>query len=392
MGSTSATDFNFDWFRTFLLDDLLPHWLRHAVTDEGLFLTQLDRRWRPLGEQFGTAVSQTRLLYNFSVGYDLTGDDRYLRAVDSGARFLLDKFRDPKYGGWFHSVGPGGAVIDDHKNAYDFAFIIFGLAHAFRVTRGDVFRAGMIEAWDILDTRFRDEHGGIIRVMTRDFRPNEERRTQNPTMHLFEALLAAGDVEPGMLGEAETLGKFVLSRLVRWRGQPCLPEYYDLDWNELPRERGGSVCIGHQFEWAYLLSAAVERGLPGWWISPATDLLQFGLRVGYDREDGGIIGATTPRGEVVSAGKGWWEQCEAIRAMMRHAVLHGRDDLWAPLGRTVGFVKEHYVDETYGGWHSSIESEPTGERPPKGGGAKVDYHVVGMCAEAVRLQTSPSLD
>jgi len=380
--STSVKDFDFDWFRTFLLDDLLPHWLEAAVTDEGLFHAQLDRQWRRVGEPVGTAVSQTRLLYNFAMGYDLTGDDAYLRAVESGARFLLEKFKDTEHGAWFHSVGPGGAVVDDHKDAYDLAFIIFGLSHAFRVTKVETFRAGISEAWEILNSRFRDEHGGIMRRLTRDFRPDEERRTQNPTMHLFEALLAAGEVEPAMYQEAEQVGRFVLGRLMHWDGQPCVPELYDLGWNELPADRGGYVCVGHQFEWAYLLSSAVERGLPGWWLAPATDLLQFGLRVGYDLRDGGILNAATPAGKILSADKGWWEQCEGIRAMMRHAVLHGRDDLWEPLAKSARFVRKNYVDHTHGGWYSS--AAPDGAH--KGGGFKVDYHVVGMCVEAIRLR------
>lgn len=376
--------FDFDWFRTFLLDDLLPHWLEAAVTEEGLFQTQLDRQWRHVGEPVGTAVSQTRLLYNFATGYDLTGDDAYLRATESGARFLIEKFRDPEHGGWFHSVGPGGAVVDDHKDAYDLAFIIFGLSHAFRVTKAETFRAGMSEAWDVLNSRFRDEHGGIMRRLTRDFQPKEERRTQNPTMHLFEALLAAGDVEPAMLDEALTLGKFVLNRLVRWDGQPCLPEFFGLDWRPLPEEQGGYVCLGHQFEWAWLLSHAVEKGLPSWWIAPATDLLQFGLRVALD-DDGGVMASSTPEGKVLSATKGWWEQCESNRALMHHAVLRGRADLWEPARRAAAFVRDHYVDAEYGGWYSSIASEPTADKPHKGGGFKVDYHVVGMCTEAIRL-------
>ena len=376
--------FDFGWYERFLLDDLLPRWLDLAVTDEGLFRSQFDRQWRPMGEPVVTAVAQTRLLYNFATGYDLTGDERYLNAVERGARFLVDKFRDPEHGGWFHSVGPGGTVVDDHKNAYNFAFIILGLAHATRVVGDDAFKAGMLEAWRLLDTRFRDAHGGFMRFLTRDFTPREDRRTQNPTMHLFEALLAASEVEPAMLDEARTLGKFVLNRLVHWDGQPCLPELFDLDWRPLPEEQGGYVCLGHQFEWAWLLSHAVEKGLPDWWISPATDLLQFGRRVALD-DDGGVMASSTPEGEILSAGKGWWEQCESNRALMHHAVLRGRVDLWPAAHQAAEFVRTRYVDPEYGGWYSSIAAEPTDTQPHKGGGFKVDYHVVGMCAEAIRL-------
>jgi mannose/cellobiose epimerase-like protein (N-acyl-D-glucosamine 2-epimerase family) len=373
------------WFRTLLLDDLLPRWLQHAATGEGLFLVQLDRGWRPVPPLFGTAVSQSRVLHNLAVGYRLTGEQRYLDALTAGALFLLDGFRDPKNGGWYHSVGPGGEVIDPHKNSYDFAFIIFGLAHAAEVTGDERFKAGMLEAWEILDSRFRDEHGGFIRVMTPDYQPNEARRTQNPTMHLFEALLAAAQIEPAMMAHAEQAGRFVVGRLMNWDGQPCMPEYYDLDWKPLPIDAGGSVCLGHQFEWAYLLSLAVERGLPGWWLSPATDLLQYGMRAAYDPEHGGVAAWATYRGEVTSPAKGWWEQCEAIRAMLRFAALHGRDDLWGPVDKCIEFCDANFIDHEYGGWHSSIKEPPTDTSPPKGNGFKVDYHVVGMCVEALRL-------
>ncbi|MFO7899002.1 MAG: AGE family epimerase/isomerase [Planctomycetota bacterium] len=377
--------FDAGWFRTYLLHDLLPHWLEAATTDEGLFLPNLDRQWRHVGEPVGTAVSQGRMLHNLAIGFDLTGDEAYRDALRVGARFLLDGFRDPEHGGWFHAVGPGGAVVDDHKDAYDLAFVVLGLAHASRATDEPDFRAGMAEAWDLLDSRFRDEHGGFMRKLTRTFEPNEDRRTQNPTMHLFEALLAAGDVDPAMLDRAEQVGRFVLNRLVHWDGQPCLPEYFDLDWAELPRERGGCCILGHQFEWAFLFSYATEKGLPSWWVMPATDLLQFGLRCGRDPDDGGIRTAAMPDASIVSPDKGWWEQCEAVRAMLHHAVRHGRPDLWRPFDQTLDFVKTHFVDTEYGGYYNRPTTSPTETEPTKGGGAKVDYHVVGMCAEAVRL-------
>jgi mannose/cellobiose epimerase-like protein (N-acyl-D-glucosamine 2-epimerase family) len=371
-----------DWFRSLALD-LLSRWLDAADTDEGLFLPQLDRQWRRIGEPEGTVVSQTRLLHNFAIANDLTDDDRYRDAVVRGARFLLDGFRDHEHGGWFHAVGPGAVVRDDHKNSYDHAFVILGFAHATRITGEPDFRAAMLEAWEILDRRFRDERGGFMRYLTRDFAPREMRRTQNPTMHLFEALLAAGQVEPEMLAEAEKIGRFVLGNLVRWDGQPCMPEFFDLDWRPLSAAADGRVVIGHQFEWAWLLSCATERGLPGWWVAPATDLLQFGLRHGLS--DGGSVCTTDYDGTVIDAEHGWWEQCELIRALMHHAVRHGRSDLWPVFYAAVTFAKERCVDDEFGGWLSQPDTDPTDTAPAKGSGTKVDYHVIGMCAEAIRL-------
>jgi mannose-6-phosphate isomerase len=380
------------WFRTFLLEDLLPHWLTGAVTDEGLFLPQLDRRWQPCGERFGGLVSQTRLLYNFAVGYDLTGDQRYLDAVDAGARFLVERFRDPEHGGFYSEVLPGGAVRNSDKDSYGHAFAIFGLAHAYRVTRVDAFKAALIETWEILTDRFADTHGGMVRRMSRDFRPMDDRRSQNPLMHLFEALLAAGETVPAMYRNAERLAEFVIGRLVKTEdGRVRLPEWYSLDWEELPADAGGTVDVGHQLEWAWLLSNAVERGLPASYLDVATGLLAFGLDAGYDRRHGGLLSPAQPDGKLIEgrSRKGWWEQCELVRALLHHAALRGRDDLREPLEQSVRFIRERFVDHEYGGW---LPAENRGDGPPqpqrKGDPYKVDYHVVGMCAEAVRLAES----
>jgi mannose/cellobiose epimerase-like protein (N-acyl-D-glucosamine 2-epimerase family) len=377
------------WFRSLLLENLLPRWLQHAVGSGGLFLMPLDRQWRPVPPQSATLVTQARMLYNLASGYRLTGDGRYLEALNAGAAFLAEGFRDREHGGWYHAVGPGGNVLDPRKDAYDFAFVIFGMAHAAEVTGDGRFRATMLEAWEILDTRFRDEYGGFIRRMTPDYQPDEQRRTQNPTMHLFEALLAAGRLEPAMKAQAESVGRFVIQQLIRWDGQPCLPEWYDLDWKPLEPEDGGHADVGHQFEWAYLLSVAVEEGLPGWWLAPATDLLQFGLRAGLNPHRGSVAAEASYRAELTRDTPVWWVQCEAIRAMLRFAVRHGRDDLWRPIEACLAFCNEHFVDAQYGGWLESLAVPLTDDRPFKGSTTKVDYHVVGMCNEAIRLFVEP---
>lgn len=376
--------YDFAWFRNFAVNEILPKWLENAVTDEGLFLPQLDRQWRRTGKPHGSAVSQSRLLYCFSQGYAMTGEKRYLDTVAAGAQYLLTAFKDSENGGWFHSVAPGGEVLEERKDAYDHAFIIFGLAHANKATKNDAFREGMLEAWDVLQSRFKDEHGGFMRNLSRTFEPNEKKRTQNPTMHLFEALLAATQVAPEMREAAAGVGEFVVSRLVKKDGPVCLPEFFTLTWDELPVPDGGYVDVGHQFEWAFLLDEAVKSGHDASWSSVADQLLDFGMKYGYDRENGGVASSASSSGEVIDAGKGWWEQCELIRALTRHTVDNGRDDLWEPLIQSTAFIKERFVDHEYGGWFSSVASAPTADKPDKGSVWKVDYHGLGMCMEAAR--------
>ena len=381
--------FRFQWFRDHLLEDVLPNWLKSSVTEEGLFLPHLDRRWNRLGKDYGTLVSQSRLLYNFSKGYELTKNKRYLRAVESGARFLIRNFKDEKYGGWFWSCNRDGRVLDAHKNSYGHAFVTFGLAHAFRVTGNENLKAMALETWRTLKTRFRDEHGGFWWRLSRKFEEVEEIKSQNPIMHTFEALLSLGDLDglSYIHKDAETIADFVLNRLLRKR-DGILPEVFTCDWKELPAEQGGRIDMGHAFEWAYLLSSAAERGLPEKYLSHAARFLEYGLEIAYDPKNGGIYSPATLEGKIMERRKGWWEQCEAIRALMHFAVVRGRSELWKPLEKTVDFVKRFYVDPEFGGWYMFAGENVEDRNENKGNEWKVDYHIVGMCMEAIRLSSN----
>jgi len=391
--SGQNSDLDLQWFRSHLLDDILPHWLA-SVTEQGLFLSQFDYQWRPLHRNFGTLVSQGRLLYNFSQGYTLTGDKVFLNAVEGGAQFLLKHFRDQKNGGWYWSCNLDGTVKESRKDGYGHAFTLFGLTHAFRCTGNPEYHEAMLYTWEALQNHFRDQAGGYYWRMTEDFDPAENGKSQNPTMHLFEALLTAatvgGDLQ--MLEEARRVGDFVLHKLVRPEDRR-LPEFYDVDWHELPPEesgqsensRGGRLDVGHSFEWAYLTSFAAEKGLPDYYNSFANSFMLNGLALGFDWQAGGIYSPTTPSGQLINQRKGWWEQCEATRALINFVIRHRRDDLIEPCQKMIAFIKSTMVDPKYGGWYPAVGPGINPQELEKGNEWKLDYHVVGMCMEAIRL-------
>ncbi|RLI13272.1 hypothetical protein DRO35_00610 [Candidatus Bathyarchaeota archaeon] len=383
----SHVEFDPEWFRRHLLFDILPNWLRSSVTSEGLFLPRLDRRWNRLSGDFGTLVSQSRLLYNFSVGYEFTGDEAYLEAVSSGVDFLLSNFRDERLKGWYWSCRLDGRVLDSHKDCYGHAFVIFGLSHAYRILGNERLIEEALETWRLMKDRFMDEHGGFWRRLSRDYKRIEYVKSQNPMMHTFEALLALSEIEglEHIRDEAAEVADFVTEKLRRKDG--VLPEVFTADWRELPADRGGRIDLGHAFEWAYLLSKASDTGLSTKYLEYAYEFLGYGFRMGYDRVDGGIFSPATPDGRVIRR-KGWWEQCEAIRAMMHFAIRRGRGDLFEPLNETLRFVRQNYVDPEFGGWYKSIEGEDSVRDESKGDEWKVDYHIVGMCMEAINLSES----
>ena len=403
-----------EWLRS-QLDEILPRWLERAPTPSGLFHPHFDRRWNRVDKDFCTVVTQNRLVYNFAIGYQLTGDERYLQAVQKGADALLRFFWDKDYGGWFHACRlSDGEPSDTRKDAYGHAFAIFGLSHAALVTTEESYAEVARGTWSWLQARFRDEEGGYIWWLSRDFHDLGRPRSQNPMMHLFEALLVLAELDSNgpFLDEARKVADFVLARRLPDDGR--LPEWYRWDWTPLPSSEGGVVDVGHAFEWAFLLSRGVELGLPASYLDEARRFLALGLKLGYDTDNGGIFSPVTLEGDRSPSSKGWWEQCETIRALLHHLFLRGNPELSQPFLKTVAFVQRHFVDPEFGGWFIAPPALYPGEEeaadgvsaktaaetrfgklPPRGISAglglhkgfegKVDYHVVGMAWEAKRV-------
>ena len=380
-------DFDLEWFRHHLLNDILPNWLNNAQTGNGLFFSQFGRKWEKRDKDVCTLVSQSRLLYNFSVGYRLTGEAEYLKAVNQGADALVRYFQDTEHSGWVWSCKLSGETLDSYKDLYGHAFVIFGLSHAAQVTDREDLKREALGTWDVIRSRFRDAHGGFAGRLTRSFDPTPHTPSQNPIMHLFEALfaLAALDESGHVRQGGEEVADFVLYRLIR-KSDGILPEVYDAEWRELSAENGGRIDVGHAFEWSYLLSRAAECGWPQDYLKSAERLLEHGLALGFDEADGGIISPAKPDGTIASPVKGWWEQCEAIRALLHFGVVRGYEKVWKPLEKTMAFARRNFVDQEHGGWFSHPLATGREAYPDKGSEWKLDYHVVGLCAEAIRLK------
>jgi mannose/cellobiose epimerase-like protein (N-acyl-D-glucosamine 2-epimerase family) len=374
------------WFRSHLLDDILPHWLAAAPTPSGFFHSNLDRAWNRVPPAQTTLVSQCRLLYVFSAGWRLTGDGRFRDAVASGVGFLTRHMRDPEWPGWFFCVDETGAVVDDRKDAYGHAFVIFGLAHAARTLEDDGVYQLARETLALVRTEFMDGFGGLVPTLSRGLVNAATGRTQNPVMHLFEAHLALLECDwvNRVASSAREFGRFILSLM----DPSCpgrLPELYDESWRPLSRERRGRVDLGHACEWAFLFSRAAQMGLGDEWLEAARALLAHGLEVG-EAPDGGLYSNEAPEGGLLAPERSFWQQCELLRSLVHFAATRERPELWEKAQKHLAYVRSAFVDPEHGGWYST---PATNGRPPersgKGNVWKVDYHVTGMCEEALRV-------
>src|SRR6185436_4826185 len=170
--------------RPWLLDHVCRYWLARIHDPAGGFFENIDALGAPIANQRRATLSQARLTYL------LSGDPAYREAARHGLAFLMRAARAPD-GGWFRAVSTEGATLDNTRDAYDHAFVLFALAWYFRATH-DASAIQLADAtWEFMQHRLGDpRHGGFLEEFVPGRSDAKLPRRQNPHMHLLEALLA----------------------------------------------------------------------------------------------------------------------------------------------------------------------------------------------------------
>ncbi|MEI7867970.1 MAG: AGE family epimerase/isomerase [Candidatus Methylumidiphilus sp.] len=375
-----------EWHKQALLQGHLSHWLEVSPTPNGYMNPVFTRRWRLIPKPSTTLTQQTRIIYIFAIGYQLSGDKRYLDAAVNGAEFLFRHFRDPVYGGWFQAVAPDGKVLDESKDTYGHAFAIFAMAHLYAVTQDARYRDAGLETWRVLRAKMRDAQGGFRISAPRNFDVVKDNRRQNPVMHLFEAMLAlyvaTGNEEA--LSGTDGIGNFVIYKLLQGKddGSAYIEEWYDEKWQPAPDETGGYIDLGHQFEWAFLLSKAGTHGLDEMYPLVAQRIMDYAMKVGYDRKVGGSFNRSHGEGKV-DPEKGFWQQAECLRALMHFVVIRDKTNLESSYEQTLNYVQNEWIDNVNGGWWMKpkslcTQSDCPNEQPDA-------YHMTSLHSEGIEL-------
>ena len=364
---------------------MLAHWLKSSPQPSGLFRVRFGRDWtaQPETQPRLELTMQGRMIYSMIIGYELTRKRAYLDAATRGTDFLLRYFHDPVHGGFFNVVAEDGTVIADRKRAYGQAFALLALSHMARVTGEKRYKAAALAAWQEIAQGLIDAQGGLVEVATRNFKPESEARTQNPVMHMFEALLALVEAtdDPKAHAAARALGDFVINKLMQGLpdGSAFIAEWYDGSWKPLPtREKGGYTELGHQFEWVQLLIRGSQLGLSPVYAAVAERLLQYALKNGYDEIDGGAFNRIYPDG-AIERGKGYWQQAECLHALIAAASANERRELWRRYEQTLGLIQKQFIDARHGGWYSRAcrDGACTDEQPEP-------YHMVSLHRAALQ--------
>lgn len=343
-------------------------------------------------------VSSTRFVFNHAMAYRHFGRPEWLDATRHGLRFLREKHRDPRSGGYAWLLrwdGTRAEVLDATNHCYGLAFVLLAQAHAL-MAGIDEARGGLDETVALMERRFWEpSHGLYADEATADWQVSPY-RGQNANMHACEAMLAAFEAtgDTRLLDRAETLARSITQRQAALAGG-LVWEHYRADWSpDWDYNRDDRTNIfrpwgfqpGHLTEWAKLL-LILERHRPANWLLPrARELFDAAMASAWDAEHGGLHYGFAPDRSICDADKYFWVQAESLAAAALLAQRTGGDDAlryWQDYERLWAYSWRHFVDHDHGAWYRILGPDNRKLSDEKSPAGKTDYHTMGACYEVL---------
>ena len=381
--------------RPWLLEHVCPFWLQRITDPAGGFAEEIDSLGSPIGRSRRTTLVQARLTYVFSHAYVLNGDPAFGKAARHGFSFLVSTARAPD-GGWFRAVSTEGATLDNARDAYDHAFVLFALAWYFRATH-DASAIQLADAtWQSMQAHLADpRHGGFFEEFAPGRSETKLPRRQNPHMHLLEALLAlhVATGEKNWLRRAGAMVDLFKRRFVD-RDTGALGEFFAADWLPAIGAPGNLREPGHQFEWVWLLYEYYRLSRDESVILYAQRLFDFGEKFGIERGEGlagqglaaAVFDGVDAAGALVAGTKLFWPQTEYLKALVARAEWQNDAAARAAISGHLTLIAQHYLRPDGASWHNQLarDGKPLTQTTP----ARVLYHLFMAVAEVDRLQAA----
>jgi mannose/cellobiose epimerase-like protein (N-acyl-D-glucosamine 2-epimerase family) len=291
------------------LDVIVPLWQGPGWNaDMALPYEALDAGHQPLPPQRYRAMACARQLYLFSslIGQVPAAEERAAALF----RSLQQHFHDAEHGGWFYSVDPQGAPLDQRKDLYTHAFILFACAHYWDKVREPLVESVLNAVLEVVAQRFATGDGLYEASLDRDWSSLKSGPLQNPLMHLAEAFLSTLSVRKDVAVQ-DALVELCTAMQKR---------FIDPQHGVLMEKPLGAVDNwfepGHQFEWYFLLaSSSLLRGST--LHASLERAFAFTEQLGVDQQTGAVRAMLDlePNGPPRDATQRIWAQAEYLRAL-----------------------------------------------------------------------------
>lgn len=359
-----------------LMENILKFWHPGTLDKEhGGYRLNHDQRGVWKGQAPKALVTQARMVWFFArmarAGY---GDrQQMLEAADHGYRFLMERMRDPRHGGFYWRVDATGAQpLAPNKHLYGQAFALYALSEfAMASGRKDV-REEAVRLFELLEAKAHDrQHGGYLEFFNQDWSlpPPEEpgymgvgsgMKLMNTHLHLMEAMTAFYRATGLPLARERLIELITIegSAVVRRQWGAC-SDRHRRDWTAVLDGPGNRASYGHDLENIWLLEDALRAAAmpveP--WLEFFRHNFDYSMRHGWDAQHGGFWDWGPLGKPAESRIKVWWVQAEALVSALTMFRLTGEPQYRNVFARTWDFIERHMADSTGGEWWPQVDEK-----------------------------------
>lgn len=377
-----------DW----LFAGLLPVWAAAVDTESGGFAERLDLQGATDLAVPKRLRVQARQIYVFShaalIDPDVARAARWRALAADGFEFMRTRYWRGPACGWARTVAPDGTPLDDNVESYDVAFVLFACgwhyASSGNKTALDVAR----DSLQFLDNHMAARRGGYLSALRNGARDDHAVLSQNPHMHLLEALLVLYRATGDCLFRDHALQVFTLFRDSFFDpATGSLGETFAPDWLPLSGAEGARVEPGHHFEWHWLLhDYARQTGAPEA-RELARVLFDFAQAHGVSAQTGLCFDAVDRDGKLVAQSHRLWPQTERLKALVAEAERGATPGCRAAAEREIlpmaRRIQQNYFTLAPGLWIDQLDAQlrPQSQFIP----ATSLYHIFLAYSEVLRF-------
>lgn len=359
---------------------IIPFWLKHSIdTEFGGYLTSFDEKGIFDGNGIKNIVTQSRMVWGYShlLPYAAEQDKIAMKvAAHNGMLFLIEKFWDAEFGGFYWLLNRDGSVKDNAKLTYGEGFAIYALSEYYLTFKDDRALKYAKLGFDYLQKYATDTfNGGYFENIERNWElsPNGvqagNRKSLDIHMHLLEAFTtlyaATGEeLHKRKLQEVYNLIKTHMVNFDKGYGY----NQFDSNFQKLPainiprtwnaeRESNESISVptdttsyGHNVELSWLGDLALK----GIGSRKEEDtvllrrLLDHALAYGYDTAYGGIYRDGIADQKAVILDKEWWQNFESMTGFLNGYVLYSDTRYLDAFIEIWAFIKAHFMNYELG--------------------------------------------
>ncbi len=359
------------------MDACFPLWSERGVGDHGLFRETLALDHQSADQDTTRVRVQARQTYVFAEALRLGWKpDTSADLLATGLSTLTGSALRPDGLAGRVLGSDGSGFTDDTADLYDTAFVLFALAETASVLEGaEEALAGARRILTAADAKLRAPDGGYFETL-----PADQKRHQNPHMHLLEACLALHRADPD--GDHLSRAGEIISLFDRFfTAGPgdLLGEHFAPGWTQPAGRDADIVEPGHQFEWVWLLHAYARATSTPVHIRAET-LYVFACSTLDD--EGRALQEVTREGAVADGSRRTWPQTEALKAHLAMFEATEDESFSAAACRSFDVLMDEYLTPE-GGWIDQYDS--TGKPMAHNMPASTGYHVVLALAELMRI-------